>query len=287
MPKKPRIEPSDGQGRDGGSRVNGHVGMYGITNPGYLELQKIKESKKTAERSETEVARERALTMLSIDQWQSVTQPVVAKQTVSKWQDYVCKKRKMSLLGKKIYREGPAPKCGLKHQKTYEYLNATHQGIDSDVDDNTGQQSLNFDYSLSDTGSGTIHDKLSGLDKFAVANSRALIIYFSKLAGSDNEDDEIDFEFVSSLLKSGADINATDRHGQTIFHEVARAWHVDAAMFLLEQNGDINKPDKFGRTPLHVASAVDYADMVKFLVEHGGQSKIYMSTDLQCHLKLC
>ena len=70
-------------------------------------------------------------------------------------------------------------------------------------------------------------------------------------------------------MDNGADINTTDKYGQTVFHEVARAWHVDVAQFLLSLNADVNKCDRYGRTPLHVAAAVNYPEMVKFLIENG------------------
>ena len=64
--------------------------------------------------------------------------------------------------------------------------------------------------------------------------NHALIHYIAQLASSNNDNDTFDFSFVESLLKNGADINARDKHGQTIFHEVARSWHLDVAQFLLK-----------------------------------------------------
>ena len=61
-----------------------------------------------------------------------------------------------------------------------------------------------------------------------------MIHYIAQLASSNNDNDTFDFSFVESLLKNGADINARDKHGQTIFHEVARSWHLDVAQFLLK-----------------------------------------------------
>ena len=106
----------------------------------------------------------------------------------------------------------------------------------------------------------------------AIASSRALIIYFAKLARASLErEQELDFEFIEGLLRKGADVNFTDRHGQTVLHEVARIWHVDVARFVLENGGDVNRADDYGRTALHVAAAVDYAEMVEFLISSGGK----------------
>ena len=66
--------------------------------------------------------------------------------------------------------------------------------------------------------------------------NHALIHYIAKLAVSNHDNDTFDFAFVQSLLKNGADINATDKYGQSVFHEVARSWHADVAEFLI-RNG--------------------------------------------------
>lgn len=64
--------------------------------------------------------------------------------------------------------------------------------------------------------------------------NHALLHYLATLANSNNRDDVFNFEFVESLVRSGADINCMDTNGQTIFHEVARSWNVDVALFLVE-----------------------------------------------------
>nr|XP_018671663.1 transient receptor potential cation channel subfamily A member 1 isoform X3 [Ciona intestinalis] len=96
-----------------------------------------------------------------------------------------------------------------------------------------------------------------------------LISYFTQLARSNNDNDEVDFDYIEDLLEKGASINCKDKHGQGILHEAARAWHTDIALFLLEKGANIDETDVFGRTPLHVASATDYAEMVELLVDKG------------------
>lgn len=68
--------------------------------------------------------------------------------------------------------------------------------------------------------------------------NHALLHYFANLARSNNFNDKMDFAFVQSLVKNGASINTADKHGQTVFHEVARSWHTDVAKFLLN-NGKL------------------------------------------------
>nr|AOR07029.1 transient receptor potential channel-like protein [Saccoglossus kowalevskii] len=101
--------------------------------------------------------------------------------------------------------------------------------------------------------------------------NRALISYFAALAKSDKEDDLIDLEFVENMLDNNADVRCTDKHGQSILHEVARVWETDVAKFLLDKGCEINQGDNFGRTALHVAAAVDYSEMVDFLLDHGAE----------------
>ncbi len=64
--------------------------------------------------------------------------------------------------------------------------------------------------------------------------NRALLHYLSFLANSNSTKDTFDFDFVESLLKNGADVNSTDKTGQTVFHEVARSWNSDVASFLIK-----------------------------------------------------
>ena len=63
--------------------------------------------------------------------------------------------------------------------------------------------------------------------------NHALIHYLATLANSNSTKDTFDFDFVESLLKNGADVNSTDKTGQTIFHEIARSWNIDVAKFLI------------------------------------------------------
>ena len=97
-----------------------------------------------------------------------------------------------------------------------------------------------------------------------------LISYFAQLAIDTNEDTNVDLEFVDSILQRGANVNCTDKHGQSVLHETCRAWETDVAEFLIERGADVNKADLYGRTPLHVASAVDYPEMITLLLKHGG-----------------
>ena len=173
----------------------------------------------------------------------------------SKW-DFLENSRRKTPKSNCLYREGPAPKTDAK-KTTAKHANGS---LDSDVEDS------DFDIDQLQT-----KPKKAG-KKGPSAGSKAFIIYFSKLAHA-QDTELVDFDFVESLLEGGASVNSTDRHGQSVFHEVARNWHPDVAYFLLQKGADINKPDKWGRTPLHSASAVDHAEMVEFLLQNGGKNR--------------
>ncbi|XP_035826485.1 uncharacterized protein LOC101851051 isoform X3 [Aplysia californica] len=117
--------------------------------------------------------------------------------------------------------------------------------------------------------------------EMSIASNRALMQYFAKLGQSMKEDETINLEFVHTLVSSGADINCTDKYGQTVLHEVARAWHVDVASFLLEHGADVDKKDNYGRTALHVAAAVDYPEMVNLLIEGGADKEARTTEEYQ------
>ena len=185
----------------------------------------------------------------------------------SKW-DFLENSRRKTPKSNCLYRDGPAPKSEAK-KTTAKHANGS---LDSDVEGEAGNDSQVND--------GQISGKKSQLKKPQSAGSKAFIIYFSKLAHA-QEAELVDFDFVDSLLDGGALVNSTDRHGQTVFHEVARNWHPDVAYFLLQKGADINKPDRWGRTPLHSASAVDHAEMVGFLLRNGGENQ-KLNFCLQC-----
>eukprot|EP00111_Clytia_hemisphaerica_P011884 TCONS_00034914-protein len=112
------------------------------------------------------------------------------------------------------------------------------------------------------------------------AASRALIIYFAKMARKGSTE-RIDYRFLDSLFKGGANVNVTDKHGQTVLHEVARNWNTDLAKYFLGRGADINKGDNWARTPLHLSSAVNHVEMVEFLINNGAHVHAKTNGELQ------
>ncbi|XP_064605915.1 transient receptor potential cation channel subfamily V member 2-like [Liolophura sinensis] len=141
-----------------------------------------------------------------------------------------------------------------------------------------GLDEIHDDYLLNNKIDGTDGKRNS---KLCAENNRALIHYFADLGRKQDDSVNVNLDFIESLLKGGAQVDCTDKHGQTVLHEVARAWHSDVAKFLIEQGADVNQPDKFGRTPLHVAAAVDYPEMVNLLIDHGADKEALTDGELQ------
>lgn len=192
----------------------------------------------------------------------------IALNVINQWKEY-CSERRADKNKATVHRKGPAPIEDAESLK--KAINkSTYGTLDSDVDE------LEFEENRVKNGDfGTLGRLKKGLRKeksgSSLASCRALIVYFSKLAKSRDDEELIDLNFVESLLQSGADINFSDKHGQTMMHEISRAWHHDVAKFAIQHNADVNKADLYGRTPLHLAAAVDYDEMVVFLIQRGGK----------------
>ena len=87
---------------------------------------------------------------------------------------------------------------------------------------------LGLDYECADISTSTPVGKdspdgtatLTAQRQMVVAHNRNLIEYFARIGQSKDFNEHINLEYVESLLKNGANINCTDKYGQTIFHEV-------------------------------------------------------------------
>ena len=75
--------------------------------------------------------------------------------------------------------------------------------------------------------------------------NQALLQYFAKVSSSADLHNSLDLEHIRSFLHEGASLNTSDRFGQTLLHEVARNWGVDAAQFFIEQGKAISMQSFF------------------------------------------
>ena len=114
-------------------------------------------------------------------------------------------------------------------------------------------------------GSGGAGETTLRKRKNTYIKSKELITYFAQLARSKNPNDTIDLKLVDKLIKNGANINVTDKYGQTVMHEVAKNWHTDVAKYLIKRSAIYEAKDRYGRTPLHLAAAVGHVEMIEFL----------------------
>ena len=85
------------------------------------------------------------------------------------------------------------------------------------------------------SGSKTSLQSHSSLAPSRPELNQALLQYFAKLSSSLEVDDALDFDHIQSLLNDGASVNASDRYGQTLLHEVSRTWGIEVAQFFIDQ----------------------------------------------------
>jgi ankyrin repeat protein len=74
-------------------------------------------------------------------------------------------------------------------------------------------------------------------------------------------------EIVKYLILQGANVNATDKDGDTPLHN---AFGIDMIQFLILQGANVNARGRYGRTPLHgVARRCYRMDALEYLVTYG------------------
>lgn len=160
--------------------------------------------------------------------------------------DHLSDKRREPPKSECVYRIGPAPR----------------EDVANAADNSADIGTLDADMDESFQGNKQARSKKKA------AGSRALIIYFAKMATKTNKE-TVDYRFLESLFQGGAMVNVTDKHGQSVMHEISRNWNTDVAKFFIANGADINQADKLGRSPLHLAAAVNHYEMVEYLIDAG------------------
>jgi ankyrin repeat protein len=76
-------------------------------------------------------------------------------------------------------------------------------------------------------------------------------------------------EVIRELILEGADINISDRLGETPLHYAAQHGNAYVAEVLITNGADVNAKNNAGETPLHCATFWGYQQMVELLIANG------------------
>ncbi|KAL5252312.1 hypothetical protein ACHWQZ_G015174 [Mnemiopsis leidyi] len=113
-----------------------------------------------------------------------------------------------------------------------------------------------------------------------------LLFFFMEISEYEGYENSVDLAYLNTLFERGADINATDKIGQTVLHDVARLHKATTAKYFIRSGIDVNAQDTYGRTALHIAAQRDYEEMVELLIESGAKKELITNgscfTPLHC-----
>ncbi len=76
---------------------------------------------------------------------------------------------------------------------------------------------------------------------------------------------------VIRLVTHGADVNASNKYGDTVLHLAAGKGHAAIVEYLVIQGANVNKSNNVDSTPLYWAARNGHAAIVRFLVSHGAE----------------
>jgi len=77
-------------------------------------------------------------------------------------------------------------------------------------------------------------------------------------------------KLIEPMLSKGANINSTDKDGETPLSAAAQAGYLNAVKVLLDHGADANLADNRGRTPLDYAIEFEHPDVADLLRSRGG-----------------
>ena len=76
-------------------------------------------------------------------------------------------------------------------------------------------------------------------------------------------------EWLSQLIKAGANVNKADKFGNLAAHKAAAKGHRKCLRLLMKAGTNVNKSDKMERTPITQAAMYGNGDCVQLLIESG------------------
>ena len=83
-----------------------------------------------------------------------------------------------------------------------------------------------------------------------------------------------DVEMVRQLLRTGADVNARDRHGQTALMLAAHRGYREMVETLVEGGADLNRTAKYNLSALMLAVTAGHAGVARLLVRAGADLRV-------------
>ena len=83
-----------------------------------------------------------------------------------------------------------------------------------------------------------------------------------------------DVEAVRELVRSGADVDARDRHGQTALMLAAHRGHREIVELLVEAGADLDVAAKYNLTALMLAIVAGHAAVARVLVRAGANRDV-------------
>ena len=83
-----------------------------------------------------------------------------------------------------------------------------------------------------------------------------------------------DLEALARLIRTGADVDAMDQHGQTGLMVAAKHGRHEVARLLVGQGAELNHTAKYHLSALMLAVINGHADIVRILVDAGADRRI-------------
>jgi len=78
-------------------------------------------------------------------------------------------------------------------------------------------------------------------------------------------------EAADELIKKGADVNKSNRDGETPLMSAAKNGHMAVVELLIRSGANINATDNLGSSAVRYAQRKGRSDMVQLLQSHGGK----------------